>query len=617
MAGPNPFLQSPFQSLIDDQVKPLQGVQQATEVDTPDLPKDAAPTPAPAPEEAPAPAAPPPQPVAPPASLLPPKQLQPLFEATAAHFKVPVNVLMAIAQQESSYDPDAVNKETGAAGMGQYLDSTAKSLGINPHDPNEAVPAIAQQLRERLDKGYSMADAIKEHFAGPDRKLWGDKTAVYGDEVLAKAGQIGQQLYGDVQAPDAPAPSFTPGAEQNQFSPTRMRRADYEKEFRALNPKAPQAAIDAAMAQYDQQVADAGAAQIAAKMVGPKPIPTPEQFFDQKLNARLQGPQNGIVPQLPDRQQPATIPETGTPPSSLETVGGNLTGGALGTLVGAIAAGAKLVGADDTAKEFSEGLEQIRGRQKELGGDTFAGKVTSLVGGIVPALAEAPEYKVLEFAKNAGLFGIPAFQETYQSKLAAGQSNKLALVHAFESFGMNTLAPMVMQHGVGAVIGKLGAEGAAGVKGAALGLTQAAGEGVAFSGANSVMDKGTDVLAGQQNDNPWIDPEDMAVQAAGFGALRGAHMVPEAARAVADRISQARVDTGPLSAALESAASRPERIEPTLTDVPEEQQPAVDPVAIARADAVRTAGGSVADQLRAIRNPDEDPFSTEIGRAHV
>lgn len=589
MAG-NSFLQSPFQSLIDQPVKPLSGAQQVTEVDTPDFSDDAAPAPSPAPTPTPAPAAAP-------ASLLPPENLRPLFEATASHFKVPVNVLMAIAQQESTYNPDAVNPASGAAGIGGYMGATAKSLGINPRDPNEAVPAIAQQLRERLDKGYDMADAVKEHFAGPDRKLWGEKTTAYGDEVLAKAGQIGQQLYGDTAAAPSPTPAFTPGTEQNQFAPNRMARADYEKEFRALNPKAGQAAVDNAMAQYDQQAA--ARTQAAGNRVQDKfaTLQSPEAMFDARLNAKLQGPQNGVVPQLPERQQPAAFPETGTPDtapeaSTLDTIGGNLTGGALGTLVGAIAASAKLVGADDVAKEYSEGLDQIKARQKELGGDTMTGKVAGLVGGIVPALAGAPEYKVLEFAKNSGLFGIPAFQETYQAKLAEGQSNKLALVHAFEAFGMNTLAPMVMQHGMGAVIGKLGTEGAAGVKGAALGLGQAAGEGVAFSGANTIMDKGTDVLAGQQNDRPWIDPEDMAVQALGFSALRGAHMVGHAAGSMVE-------PAGPMSAAIEAAAPRV-RTEPTLGD-----EATVDPAAVARAETVARAGGSVADQLRAIRPLDE------------
>lgn len=125
--------------------------------------------------------------------LRPPAEYLPLFRDAAQRHRVPEHVLMALAHQESNYKPDAVGTPTQwgrAMGMMQYLGSTAKSLGINPFDPEQAVNAAAKQIRERLDKGYSMEDAVKEHFAGPNRNLWGAKTKQYGIDVLSKARDI-------------------------------------------------------------------------------------------------------------------------------------------------------------------------------------------------------------------------------------------------------------------------------------------------------------------------------------------------------------------------------------------------------------------------------------------
>lgn len=135
----------------------------------------------------------------------PPEQYRSIFESAARQYNVPVNVLMALGHQESRFNPKAIGTPTEwgrAKGMMQYLDSTANSLGINPFDPNQAIGAAARQIRERLDKGYSMADAVKEHFAGPNRKQWGQKTAAYGNEVLSKAARIAEALYPFDQSPE-------------------------------------------------------------------------------------------------------------------------------------------------------------------------------------------------------------------------------------------------------------------------------------------------------------------------------------------------------------------------------------------------------------------------------
>ena len=131
------------------------------------------------------------------------------FTQAAQKYNVPINVLIGLAEQESRFKPTALGVQTQwgrAKGVMQYLDSTAAGMGINPYDPVQSIDAAARQLRQRLDKGYSMIDAAREHFAGPDRKKWGTKTHNYGIEVMQRA-----QKYQNI---GAPAPSAQPAAQQ-------------------------------------------------------------------------------------------------------------------------------------------------------------------------------------------------------------------------------------------------------------------------------------------------------------------------------------------------------------------------------------------------------------------
>lgn len=194
MAQQNSFLASPLDAVTDR-------IQQER-FELPPLPKE---------EPAAAPAQP--QAAAPKQSkkgsssddYAPPAEFRPLFESAARKYNVPVNVLMALGHQESRFNPTAIGvptKRGRAKGMMQYLDDTASRLGINPFEPTEAIDAAAKQIRQRLDKGYSMEDAVKAHFASDNRRLWKKKTAAYGSEVLQKAARIADSLYPFDQSPE-------------------------------------------------------------------------------------------------------------------------------------------------------------------------------------------------------------------------------------------------------------------------------------------------------------------------------------------------------------------------------------------------------------------------------
>lgn len=139
--------------------------------------------------------------------ILPPPDLAPLFASASAKYGVPINALAALADQESTYNPKATGtlveyapgKWTRAKGLMQYIDPTAQAMGIDPYDPAQSIDAAAKQLRERLDKGMSLEEAMAEHFGGPDRNKWGPKTAQYMADVSKRMADIGQRMYDQQQ----------------------------------------------------------------------------------------------------------------------------------------------------------------------------------------------------------------------------------------------------------------------------------------------------------------------------------------------------------------------------------------------------------------------------------
>lgn len=248
-----------------------------------------------------------------------------MFEDAAKKYDVPVNVVMALGNQESNYNPKAIGTVTQwgrAKGMMQYLDSTAEGGRINPFDPAQSIDYAAKQIRDRLDKGSSMEDAVKEHFAGPDRKLWGAKTQVYGREVMARAGQIGDLFMGgaastqsNVRTPASnPDPALQaqldaqePGRYRvmsdddtnKSLSTQTMDRDVYGDTFQRINPTAPPSALANALNQWD--------ADNKNRQAKPGAMPSPNPRFDvgiPDLEARLKNmpepAENGILGNIGD-----------------------------------------------------------------------------------------------------------------------------------------------------------------------------------------------------------------------------------------------------------------------------------------------------------------------------
>lgn len=82
-----------------------------------------------------------------------------LVLAAASTYSVPWQLMAAEIAQESAWDPNAYNAASGATGIAQFEPATAAGLGIDPMDPNQAIPGMARylsQLNTQLSAaGYS------------------------------------------------------------------------------------------------------------------------------------------------------------------------------------------------------------------------------------------------------------------------------------------------------------------------------------------------------------------------------------------------------------------------------------------------------------------------------
>jgi hypothetical protein len=166
-----------------------------------------------------------------------PPLIRPLIETAADRHGVPRALALALAQQESGFNPEAVGPETQwgqARGLYQYLDDTAQSLGIDPTNPEQAADAAMRQLAEQAAaKGWDWA--IAHHFAGPDKRKHGPKTRSYVAQVKEKARRF--NAAGD--APTAPgveavgpAATLADALERVQAIPDPRRRRVAEAKVR-------------------------------------------------------------------------------------------------------------------------------------------------------------------------------------------------------------------------------------------------------------------------------------------------------------------------------------------------------------------------------------------------
>lgn len=119
-----------------------------------------------------------------------PSQYDSLFAQAGAQYGVDPQELKMRAVAESGLNPTASSGQ--AAGIMQFAPETAKSLGIDPNNPAEAIPAAAKLLAGYKAKaGGDMSAVDKMYYGGEDQAKWGPNTNQYAANLAATRSGLG------------------------------------------------------------------------------------------------------------------------------------------------------------------------------------------------------------------------------------------------------------------------------------------------------------------------------------------------------------------------------------------------------------------------------------------
>lgn len=94
------------------------------------------------------------------------KNYIPIVKRAVQGSSVPANLLLGLLAQESGFNPNAVSG-SGAQGIAQFMPTTAKDYGIDPRDPNQAIPAAVKYLDRAYKQFGNWDSALAAYNAGP------------------------------------------------------------------------------------------------------------------------------------------------------------------------------------------------------------------------------------------------------------------------------------------------------------------------------------------------------------------------------------------------------------------------------------------------------------------
>jgi hypothetical protein len=136
-----------------------------------------------------------------------------MFEGAADKYGVPVDVLLGMAEKDSNFNPLARSQGVGSRRRGiiAMSDEDVARDGINPYIPSQAIDSAAKKIKNYMDQGLSVDDAIKAYVGGPDKGQWGPQTDEYLQDILSRSKRLADQYYPVDQEPVQPqeAPTQT------------------------------------------------------------------------------------------------------------------------------------------------------------------------------------------------------------------------------------------------------------------------------------------------------------------------------------------------------------------------------------------------------------------------
>ena len=89
-----------------------------------------------------------------------------MIEAEAIIQGVPISIALAVAEQESQFNQNAVGS-SGEIGVFQLMPGTAAGLGVNPYDLSENINGGIRYLAEQFNKFGNWDEALAAYNAGP------------------------------------------------------------------------------------------------------------------------------------------------------------------------------------------------------------------------------------------------------------------------------------------------------------------------------------------------------------------------------------------------------------------------------------------------------------------
>jgi hypothetical protein len=103
-----------------------------------------------------------------------PAQYQALIDRAAAQYGVPADHLARMLGRESGWRPEVIDgrvkSPVGAEGVAQFMPGTAKELGVDPLNPESAIPGAARYLSQLQKQfGGNLEHATAAYNWGPGR----------------------------------------------------------------------------------------------------------------------------------------------------------------------------------------------------------------------------------------------------------------------------------------------------------------------------------------------------------------------------------------------------------------------------------------------------------------
>ena len=124
-----------------------------------------------------------------------------LVAKAAQQYDIPPAILAGLLEQESGYLPEVITgkrlSSSGAIGIAQFLPGTAEQMGVDPVNPESAIPGAAKYLRHLMDNyGFDLRTAIYAYNAGPATvQRYGvgatDENKNYYPGIIKKAAKYG------------------------------------------------------------------------------------------------------------------------------------------------------------------------------------------------------------------------------------------------------------------------------------------------------------------------------------------------------------------------------------------------------------------------------------------